>query len=272
MWRRVNGSISVRAVVRRAVGAYFRRPFELLLASACLAASIAVLDRAGVGVIFASRIAVAIAELAVLTPFTGVVVHAAADIIDAGRRRSPDQLVRAVMPMFGKLMLVGSVAGFAVGFLFSIATTIAFILAVGGVLSVGVSTGSVIGFATIGLIVFFAPGVLLLTIWSVIAPVVVLEQPGRLRALRRSRRLVRGNRLRVLGMIVISVVPLTIAARVIELAGARDGSGSGLIATLLATTLFAPILVLLSTALYYELRRVEGAGASEAAMAPSPAG
>ena len=76
--------------------------------------------------------------------------------------RAVGQLLRAATPVIGQLILVGIVAGI----------------------------GIVIGFVLI-----IVPGLILLTIWSVAAPVVVLERPGGLRALRRSRELVQRQRL-----------------------------------------------------------------------------
>jgi len=48
---------------------------------------------------------------AVLTLFTGYVVHAAVEVFENDGRRTPDLLLRAVRPVFGELMLVGFVTG-----------------------------------------------------------------------------------------------------------------------------------------------------------------
>jgi hypothetical protein len=268
----VSGSIRIRTVLRRTFVVYRARPFELVAASACVVASIAVLDLASIVPTVPPRLVLAVVDLAVLTLFTGFVVQATVEVFEGGRRQAPDLLLRAVIPMFGELILVGLVTGFAIGVLLSMASTLAFAAAITGVLNVGVSTGSIIAIAMVGIIVFFAPGLILMTIWSVVAPVIVLERPGRLRALRRSRQLVRGNRLRVLGTIMTLVVPLAIAARAIVFVGARIGAGGGTVATLVVTVLLAPIPVLCATALYYELRNVESAGVPQAVVAPSPAG
>ena len=55
----------------------------------------------------------------------------------------------------------------------------------------------------IGFILIIVPGLILITIWSVAAPVVVLENPGVFAALRRSRELVRGNGWQVFGVILV---------------------------------------------------------------------
>jgi hypothetical protein len=251
---------------------YGRRAFELLLASACAAASFVVLNLASSAAALPSRLVFAVVDLVVLTLFTGYVVHVAIEVFESGRPRTPQLLLRAVKPVFGELMFVGFVTGLTIGLLLSIASTIVLVVAITGALNVGVSAGSLIGFAAVGAIVFFVPGLLLMTIWSVVAPVVVLERPGGLRALRRSRQLVRGNRLRVLGMIVMLIVPLVVFARALEFVSARVGSGLGLVGTLVATVLVAPIPVLCATALYYELRDGEAAGTAETAVTPLPTG
>ena len=96
----------------------------------------------------------------------------------------------------------------------------------------------------------------LLTIWSVIVPVVVLERPVGLRALGRSSDLVRGSRRRVFGMVVLFSVVFGACSRVLELAARAAGHGPGVAAHLLAATILVPIPLLGVTALYFELRRV----------------
>ena len=87
-------------------------------------------------------------SLVATTLFTGMVVELVADVQDGRRDASVGQLLRAVTPVLGQLILVGIVAGL----------------------------GIVIGF-----ILIIVPGLILITIWSVAAPVVVLERPGGLR-------------------------------------------------------------------------------------------
>lgn len=95
-------------------------------------------------------------ELVAGTLFTGMVVQLVADVQDGRRDASPVQLLRAATPVLGQLILVGIVAGIGV---------------------------------VIGFILVIIPGLYLLTIWSLAAPVVVLERPGVFPALRRSREL-----------------------------------------------------------------------------------
>ena len=55
----------------------------------------------------------------------------------------------------------------------------------------------------IGFVLIIIPGLILLTIWSVVVPVEVLEHRGILGSFGRSRELVRGNGWNVFGVIVI---------------------------------------------------------------------
>ena len=55
----------------------------------------------------------------------------------------------------------------------------------------------------IGFILLIIPGLFLIVIWSVVAPVVVLERPGVFAAFGRSRELVRGNGWNVFAVIVL---------------------------------------------------------------------
>ena len=65
----------------------------------------------------------------------------------------------------------------------------------------------------IGLILLIVPGLFLLTIWSLIIPVIVLEGKSAGESFARSRELVRGNGWNVFGVIAITV-GLTIAANI----------------------------------------------------------
>jgi len=71
-------------------------------------------------------------------------------------------------------------------------------------------------------------------------------------------------------MIFMLIVPLAVVARAFEFLGARAGSGGGLVGTLVATVLFAPVPALCATALYYELRSDEPQDAVQTAVAPLP--
>lgn len=111
----------------------------------------------------------------------------------------------------------------------------------------------------------------LLTVWSVFVPVVVLERPRGLRALGRSRQLVRGNGFRVLVLILGLALPLSLATAAVEAARHLLGGVPGLTGELVLATLTAPIPVLVMTALYHELRGIRPIPAATGGQAPSPA-
>jgi hypothetical protein len=106
-------------------------------------------------------------------------------------------------------------------------------------------------------VLLLVPEPFLLTVWSVLAAVAVLERPGGLRALGRSRELVRGNGWRVLALILMLAFPLALATSEIEGATRTVGSGPATAVRLLIATLIAPIPVLAATVRYFELRRAE---------------
>lgn len=130
--------------------------------------------------------------------------------------------------MLGQLILVGIVAG----------------------------VGIVIGFVLV-----IVPGLILITVWSVAAPVVVLERPGVLAALGRSRELVRGNGWQVFGVIFVLFFLVIIVSSGIEVAADSAGTAAGIIARVILGILTAPISALAAAVLYFDLRAVSGEGA-----------
>jgi hypothetical protein len=153
--------------------------------------------------------------LAGTTLFTGMVVELVADVQDGRRDATAGQLLQAATPVIGQLILVGIVAG--------------------------------IGIA-IGFVLIIVPGLILLTIWSVAAPVVVLEHPGVIAALGRSRELVRGNGWQAVGD--------------------SGGTGVGIVVRIVVQILTAPITALAASVLYFELRGFAGDTSGEAPPPP----
>jgi hypothetical protein len=168
--------------------------------------------------------------------FTGMVVKLVADLQDGRRDATPGQLLRAVTPVLGQLLLVAVVAG------------------------VGI---------VVGLVLLVVPGLILLTMWAVAAPVVVLERPPGLQALGRSRELVRGSGWPVFGVIFVLGIVLAVVAGGIELAAESAGTGVGIVARVILGVLTAPISALAAAVLYFELRG-STAGAPTAGAQPDP--
>ena len=103
--------------------------------------------------------------------YAGYVVKLVQDVRDGRRDFSVGELFSAAAPYIGTLFLNGLLAGIAI---------------------------------TIGFILIIVPGLILITIWSVIAPSIVVEDRGVIEAFGRSRELVRGNGWNVFGAIVLA--------------------------------------------------------------------
>jgi hypothetical protein len=96
---------------------------------------------------------------------------------------------------------------------------------------------------------------ILLTIWSVIAPVIVVERSGVMDAFGRSRKLVKGNGWQVFGVIFVVFLITAIAAIVLGAIGTAISGGFGmhLLVNLIASTLTAPIGALAASTIYFRL-------------------
>ena len=223
------------AVIRRVFEIYVDQAPVLMPAAAVLfvftgiLADLLVVASPGLGLL------AVLIQLVAGTLFTGMVVQLVADVQDGRRDASPGQLLRAVTPVLGQLILVGIVAGI----------------------------GIVIGF-----ILVIIPGLYLLTVWSVAAPVVVLEHPGVFAALRRSRELVRGNGWQVFGVIAVLYILVSVFSFVIEGAADSAGAGIGIVVRVIVGVLTAPLVALAASVMYFELR----GRAREDVVEPDPSG
>jgi hypothetical protein len=178
-------------------------------------------------------------SLVATTLFTGMVVELVSDIQDGRRDSSPGQLLSAVTPVLGRLILVGIVAG-------------------AGVL--------------VGFVLLVVPGLILITVWSVAAPVVVLERPPGLGALRRSRELVRGSGWPVFGVIILLDVAVAIVAGGAELGAESAGTGVGIVVRVVLGVLTAPLSALAASVLYFDLRAISSSAPSVAPVESDPFG
>jgi len=115
----------------------------------------------------------------------------------------------------------------------------------------------------IGFILIIVPGLILITIWSVAAPVVVLERPGVFAALGRSRELVRGNGWQVFGVIFVLFFLVLFVSSGIEIAADAAGTAAGLVARVIVGVLTGPFSALAAAVLYFELRKAGTASAPE---------
>jgi hypothetical protein len=213
--------LDVGGVLRRVFAIYVEQASVLMPAAATVFVFTGILStlltNAGAGLRFVALLISLIAT----TLFTGMVVELVADVRDGRRDSSAGQLLRTVSPVIGQLIFVAIVAGAGV---------------------------------VIGLIFLIVPGLILITVWSLVAPVVVIERPPGLQALGRSRELVRGNGWQVFGVIFILDVLIAIIAAAVEVAANAAGTGVGIVVTVVLGVLTAPFAALAAAVMYFELK------------------
>jgi len=180
------------------------------------------------GGIFASLISALIGFVAGFW-FQGVVVQAVRDAQDGSQDASLGELFRSVTPVILPLIVAGVLAGLGIVF---------------------------------GLILLIVPGLILLTWWAVVGPVVVIERPGAVAALGRSRELVRGNGWQVFGVLVLLflaafVVGIILTALTLAIA---DNVVGGIIASLITSVIFQPLSALAAAVIYFHLLAAGGEG------------
>ncbi len=217
----VEARLDIGAVIRRVFDIYVQQAAVLMPAAAVVFVFTGIVT--GLLVVASSGLAVVAVAiyLVAATLFTGMVVRLVADVQDGRRDATAGKLLRAAAPVLGQLILVGVVA------------------------AIGIMAG---------FILLVIPGLILLTLWSVAAPVVVIENPGVFPALRRSRLLVRGNGLQVFAVIMILVVVVGAAGNIIDAVAASAGTGVGIVARVIVGVLSAPLSALAAAVLYFELR------------------
>ena len=208
----------------------YRDQFTLLIPAALVVfvpvAIISGLIYAGGVSIIGALIVAAVATIATYW-FQGMVVEAARDILDGRRDHTIGSLVRSVTPVLGPLVVAGILAGLGI---------------------------------TVGLILVIVPGLFLLTIWSVIAPVIVIERAGAIESFGRSRELVRGSGWQVFGVIVaLFLLQFVVTAVIQALANSvSDSFGAYTIADMLVRLLVAPLSALAAAVLFFELKALRG--------------
>lgn len=118
----------------------------------------------------------------------------------------------------------------------------------------------------LGLVLLVVPGLVLLTWWSLIVPVIVLERTGVLASFARSRELVRGHGWEVFMTILLTILVFVLArlALLIVLAPLPVDLAAFL-NSIVGNAVIAPYLALAWTLMYYHLAgRRSDAGAAAA--------
>ncbi len=178
------------------------------------------------------------------TLYQGMVVGLVKDVQDGRRDSSVGELVDATWPVVLPLIGAGLLSGIAIG---------------------------------IGMFLLVVPGLILLTIWAVIAPVIVVERSGVIAAFGRSRELVRGNGWQVFGVIFTVFVITAAVSLVLAVIGAAIAKGVGMriVANLISSTITAPIGALAAATIYFGLLSVKDELQAQPAavpLDPPPAG
>jgi len=110
----------------------------------------------------------------------------------------------------------------------------------------------------LGFFVLIVPGILLWLRWAVVSQAAALEHEGRLPAMRSSTRLTAGHYRHVLGLLLVTAVPLSgvfIGARAIPL-GSTSGVASVMVGVAI-NTVTASVSALTLALLYFDLRARE---------------
>jgi hypothetical protein len=176
-----------------------------------------------------------VAALIAGTLFQGSVVQAVRDMQDGKRDLSIGEVIASAIPFIAPLIGAGLLAGL----------------------------GIVIGF-----VLFIIPGLILLTIWSLIAPVIVVERPGVIAAFPRSQRLVKGNGWRVFGVLIVMFLILIVAQQILLAIGTGIGGDvGGAVGYLVAATITAPLPALTAAILYFTLVAMQEGGGQPVAQA-----
>lgn len=241
----MNRKLDIGATLSQVFSTYGQQAGVLLPLAFGLYLLVAIITGLFAGSFFLGLVAFGVGVIAA-TLYQGMVVSLVRDVQDGSRDSSVGQLIEETWPVVLPLIGAGILAG--------------------------------IGIA-IGLIILVVPGLILLTIWSVIAPVIVVERSGVIDAFGRSRALVKGNGWQVFGVIFVVFLITTIASIVLGLIGAgiSDTFVMRALFSLIASTLTAPIAALAASTIYFNLIALKGAvpavsdPASDAPLPPSPA-
>jgi hypothetical protein len=233
--------LDVGGTLSQTFSTYGSQAGVLLPLALALFVIVAIVNWIIVGSFFLFPIGIAVSVIAA-TLYQGMVVNLVSDIQDGRRDFTIEELVQATGPVVLPLIGAGLLAGIGIG---------------------------------IGFLLLVIPGLILVTIWSVIAPVIVVEHSGVFAAFGRSRELVRGNGWQVFGVIVV----VYIVVFVIEAILGAIGSGIShtavvrIVFNLAGETIAAPIAAVVAAVIYFRLLELKGgtAPAAPAPVEPAPA-
>jgi hypothetical protein len=160
------------------------------------------------------------------TLYQGMVVGLVAEKQEGQPSPSVGELVSSVAPVAGSLIVAGVLIG--IGLMF-------------------------------GLVLLVVPALFLSTIWSVVAPVIVVERRSAMAALARSRELVRGHGWQTFG-VILSVLLIQIAVWIVlarVAAAIHEGAALRIAVDVIGATVTAPLSALVVAVLYFRLSALE---------------
>lgn len=235
----MNRKLSVGDTLNEVFSIYGAQAGVLLPIAFWIYLAVAVLTGIGDGNVGLLLVALVVSLMAAVL-YQGVVVSLVRDVQDGKRDRSMGDLISEAMPFVGSLLGAGVIAAIATG---------------------------------IGFLLLIVPGLILLTIWAVIAPVIVIERSGVIASFGRSRELVRGNGWPVFGAILVAFLITAVVGTILgEIARAiTDGVILQIVFSALASTVTAPITALVAAVLYYRLLAVQAPPPAAAPTGPQPA-
>jgi hypothetical protein len=169
----------------------------------------------------------------------GALVKAVEDVRDGRADLSLGETFQRVRPQLGAIAIASILAGIAV---------------------------------MIGLILIIVPGLVLLTWWILIVPVIVLENRSAGESFARSRELVRGYGWNVFGVLVLTFLILVGFSIVFSLVLTPLADWlQGFISNIVSGTLTTPFIACTWTLLYFRLLQAHGEQAAQAVPGPPAA-
>ncbi len=238
----MNQKLDVGGTLSQIFSTYGAQAGVLLPVAFALYLIVAIVNGIIVGSLILFPLGLAVTVVAA-TLYQGVVVGLVKDVQDGRRDSTVGDLIDATWPVVLPLIGVGILAGIAIG---------------------------------IGFLFLVIPGLILLTIWAVIAPVIVVEHSGVIDSFGRSRELVRGNGWQVFGVIFVVFLISAVVAGILGAIGAgiSDSVAMRILFNLIASTLTAPIAALAAATIYFRLLAIKGeagtTGTPEAPLPPAP--
>ena len=153
-------------------------------------------------------------------------VKAVQDVRDGRVDLSLGQTVSAVLPFLGSVAIASILASIGIG---------------------------------IGFVLIIVPGLILLTIWSLIVPEIVIGGSGAMESFGRSYRAVRGYAWNVFGTYVLVFLILIVGEIVLSLIlSALPAGWRSFISSLVSDTLVSPFIAAVITLIYYRLTTAHG--------------